>query len=141
MSLEVKGVTKRYGATTAVDDLTFSVAPGTVTGFLGPNGAGKTTTIRVLLGLVRPTAGRATIEGRRYAELAEPAQTVGAVLEQGRFHPGRRGRDHLRVVARAAGIAESSVDEALALVGLRDAGRRRVKGYSLGMRQRLDLAT
>src|SRR3954469_25854552 len=140
-TLEVDGLTKRYGATTAVEDLTFRVSPGEVTGFLGPNGAGKTTTLRALLGLVRPTAGRATIGGTPYAALQEPARTVGAVLEQGRFHPGRRGRDHLRVVARAIGVDEPRVDEVLDLVGLTAAGHRRVKGYSLGMRQRLDIAT
>jgi ABC-2 type transport system ATP-binding protein len=140
-TLEIDSLTKRYGATTAVADLTFTVSPGAVTGFLGPNGAGKTTTLRALLGLVRPTAGRATIGGRPYAGLAEPTRTVGAVLEQGRFHPGRRGRDHLRVVARATGVGEPRVDEVLALVGLERDGGRRVKGYSLGMRQRLDIAT
>jgi ABC-2 type transport system ATP-binding protein len=141
MRVEVRGITKRYGATTAVEDLSFTVTPGQVTGFLGPNGAGKTTTLRILLGLVRATAGTATVDGTRYADLADPARTVGAVLEQGRFHPGRRGRDHLRVVAAAIGVGDDRVDEVLDLVDLRGAARRRVGGYSLGMRQRLDLAT
>src|SRR4051794_13201912 len=139
--LDVDSLTKRYGATTAVDDLSFQVQPGAVTGFLGPNGAGKTTTLRILLGLVRPTSGRATIGGAPYAARAEPTRMVGAVLEQGRFHPGRWGRDHLRVVTRATGVGESRVDEVLELVDLTGAARRRVKGYSLGMRQRLDIAT
>ena len=141
MTIEVSNLTKRYGATTAVEDLSFTVAPGAVTAFLGPNGAGKTTTLRILLGLVRATSGAATIDGARYAELDAPGRTVGAVLEQGRFHPGRRARDHLRVVATALGVAEPRVDEVLDLVGLHAAARRRVGGFSLGMRQRLDLAT
>src|SRR6185503_9540066 len=141
MTLEVRGLTKRYGATTAVEDLSFTVTPGAVTAFLGPNGAGKTTTLRILLGLVHATSGTATIDGARYADLAEPGRSVGAVLEQGRFHPGRRGRDHLRVVARAIGVGEERIDELLDLVGLRAAARQRVDGYSLGMRQRLDIAT
>ena len=141
MTIEVRGLTKRYGATTAVDDLSFTVAPGVVTGFLGPNGAGKTTTLRILLGLVRATSGTATIDGTRYADLEAPGRTVGAVLEQGRFHPGRRARDHLRVVAAALEIEEPRIDEVLGLVGLQSVGRRRVGGFSLGMRQRLDLAT
>ncbi|MFE9098631.1 ABC transporter ATP-binding protein [Streptomyces sp. NPDC007264] len=138
--ITVDGLTKRYGATTAVDALTFEVEPGVVTGFLGPNGAGKTTTLRMLLGLVRPTAGRALIDGRRYAELSAPRRTVGAVLEATGFHPGRRGRDHLRILARAGGIPRSRVEEVLERVGLADAAHRRVGGYSLGMRQRLGLA-
>jgi ABC-2 type transport system ATP-binding protein len=141
MTVEVRGLTKRYGTITAVEDLSFTVTPGAVTGFLGPNGAGKTTTLRILLGLVRATAGTATIEGARYADLDAPGRTVGAVLEQGRFHPGRRGRDHLRVVARAIGVGEERIDELLKLVGLSAAARQRVDGYSLGMRQRLDIAT
>ncbi|WP_330308462.1 MULTISPECIES: ABC transporter ATP-binding protein [unclassified Streptomyces] len=139
--ITVTGLTKRYGTVTAVDGLTFEVEPGTVTGFLGPNGAGKTTTLRMLLGLVTPTAGRALIDGRLYAELSEPRRTVGAVLEATGFHPGRRGRDHLRILASAAGIPYTRVDEVLERVGLADAADRRVGGYSLGMRQRLGLAS
>jgi ABC-2 type transport system ATP-binding protein len=139
--VSVDGLTKRYGAVTAVDHLTFDVEPGVVTGFLGPNGAGKTTTLRMLLGLVTPTAGRALIDGRPYAELAEPRRVVGAVLEATGFHPGRCGRDHLRVLAEAAGIPRSRVDVVLERVGLTDVAQWRVGGYSLGMRQRLGLAS
>ena len=124
----------------AVDRLDFEVDPGTVTGFLGPNGAGKTTTLRMLLGLVAPTSGAATIDGRAYRQLADPAQRVGAVLEQTGFHPGRSARDHLRVLATAAGLAPARVDEVLEQTGLAAAARRRVGGFSLGMRQRLGLA-
>jgi len=138
--IEVEGLTKRYGSTLAVDELSFSVAQGTVTGFLGPNGAGKSTTLRALLGLVRPDGGRATILGRRYRDLDRPAEQVGAVLETTDAHPGRSGRNHLRVLARAARLPVSRVDEVLELVELGEAARRRVKGYSLGMRQRLGLA-
>jgi ABC-2 type transport system ATP-binding protein len=138
--IAVEGLTKRFGSTVAVDGLSFAAPAGAITGFLGPNGAGKTTTLRCLLGLVRPTAGVATIDGRVYRELAEPMQRVGAVLEQTSFHPGRRARDHLRVLAAAAGLPASRVDEVLRLVGLADHKRRRVRGYSLGMRQRLALA-
>jgi ABC-2 type transport system ATP-binding protein len=138
--ITVAGLTKRYGPVSAVDGLTFSVEPGQVTGFLGPNGAGKTTTLRMLLGLVAPTAGSALIGGQRYAELAEPRQVVGAVLETTGFHPGRTGRDHLRVIASSAGIQRSRVDQVLDQVRLTDAAGRRVRGYSLGMRQRLGLA-
>ncbi len=138
--IEVEGLTKRFGSTLAVDDLTFSVRPGTVTGFLGPNGAGKSTTMRAILGLVRPTAGRTAILGRQYRELDEPVQRVGVLLETFDAHPGRSGRNHLRVLAVAGGIPKSRVAEVLALVDLTEAGRRRVKGYSLGMRQRLGLA-
>jgi ABC-2 type transport system ATP-binding protein len=123
-----------------VDDLTFSLEAGTVTGFLGPNGAGKTTTLRVLLGLAEPTAGRALVFGRRYRELDQPARLAGAVLESNDFHPGRSGRDHLRVLALAADIAPNRVDEVLDLVGLLAPSGRQVKTYSLGMRQRLGLA-
>jgi ABC-2 type transport system ATP-binding protein len=139
-SVTVAGLTKRFGATRAVDDLSFSVPPGVVTGFLGPNGAGKTTTLRALLGLVRPDRGSARIGGRRYAELDNPRRVVGAVLEAGGFHPGRRGRDHLRVLARPARITDARVDEVLEVVQLTPAAHRRVGGYSLGMRQRLGLA-
>ena len=138
--IEVEGLTKRYGSTLAVDELSFSVAQGTVTGFLGPNGAGKSTTLRALLGLVRPDGGRATILGRRYRDLDRPAEQVGAVLETTDAHPGRSGRNHLRVLARAARLPVSRVDEVLELVELGEAARRRVKGYSLGMRQRLGIA-
>ncbi|RBY87303.1 ABC transporter ATP-binding protein [Blastococcus sp. TBT05-19] len=124
----------------AVSDLAFTVEPGSVTGFLGPNGAGKTTTLRMLLGLVRPDSGTATFDGVPYAALPRPVRTVGAVLETA-FHPARSGRDHLRVYCRAAGLPVSRADEVLAQVGLADAGRRRAGGYSLGMRQRLALAT
>ncbi|MBD3942175.1 ATP-binding cassette domain-containing protein [Microbacterium sp. NEAU-LLC] len=139
-SLEFSGVTKRFGAVTAVADLSARVEPGRVTGFLGPNGAGKTTTLRILLGLVRASGGHATIGGRRYAELDRPLQTVGAVLEASSFHPGRTGAAHLTIYAQAAGIPRGRVDEVLGLVGLGDAGGRKVAGYSLGMRQRLGLA-
>ncbi len=139
-AIEVTGLTKRFGETTAVDDLSFSVAGGRVVAFLGPNGAGKTTTLRALLGLINPTSGAATIEGSAYAQLADPVRTVGAMLDGGMLHPGRKGRDHLRTLARAAGLPDARVDELLELVGLGDAGRKRTKGYSLGMRQRLGLA-
>jgi ABC-2 type transport system ATP-binding protein len=138
--IEVHGLTKRFGSTLAVDDLTFSVKPGTVTGFLGPNGAGKSTTMRAILGLVTPTAGSTTVLGRQYRELDEPVRRVGVLLETFDAHPGRSGRNHLRVLALAGGITRSRVDEVLALVDLGQASRRRVKGYSLGMRQRLGLA-
>ena len=138
--IEVEGLTKRYGSTLAVDDLSFSVAPGTVTGFLGPNGAGKSTTLRAVLGLVRPSAGTTAVLGRPYRELHRPLERCGAVLETFDAHPGRSGRNHLRVLAAAAGFTASRVDEVLALVELTDASRRRAKGYSLGMRQRLNLA-
>jgi ABC-2 type transport system ATP-binding protein len=133
-------LTKRFGELVAVDELTFSLRPGTVTGFLGPNGAGKTTTLRLLLGLAEPTAGQVLVFGRRYRELDDPARRVGAVLESNDFHPGRSGRDHLRVLALAAEIPPSRVEEVLALVELGAVAERRVKTYSLGMRQRLGLA-
>ena len=138
--IEVEGLTKRFRKTVAVDDLTFSVQPGTITGFLGPNGAGKSTTMRAILGLVRPTDGRTSVLGMQYRDLDEPVRRVGALLETFDAHPGRSGRNHLRVLAVAGGIPRSRVDEVLSLVDLREAGRRRVKGYSLGMRQRLGLA-
>ena len=138
--IEVHGLTKRYGSTVAVQDLSFAVTAGRVTGFLGPNGAGKSTTMRAILGLVRPTAGTTTVLGRPYRELDRPEKRVGALLETFDAHPGRSGRNHLRVLALAGGIPRSRVDEVLALVELGQAGRRRVKGYSLGMRQRLGLA-
>jgi ABC-2 type transport system ATP-binding protein len=138
--IEVTSLTKRYGKTVAVDDLTFAVEEGRITGFLGPNGAGKTTTLRVLLGLVEPTTGAATIMGRAYRSLDEPAVQVGAVLEATGFHPTRSGRNHLRVLAAATGVPISRVDDVLALVKLEQWGRRKVKTYSLGMKQRLSLA-
>ena len=139
-AVEIAGLTKRFGAVEAVRDLSFTVQPGRVTAFLGPNGAGKSTTLRALLGLVRPTAGTATFGGRRYEELDRPSAQVGAVLEDASFHPGRSGRDHLRVLAAAGEHPPSRVDELLGLVGLADAADRRVKGYSMGMRQRLGIA-
>ena len=139
--IEVRSLSKRFGAVTAVDGISFDVEPGKVTGFLGPNGAGKTTTLRMILGLARPTSGSATIGGSRYRDLSDPARTAGAVLERSGFNPGRRARDHLRAVARAARIRESRADETLELVVLRNAARRRAGQYSLGMRQRLALAT
>ena len=138
--IEVRGLSKRFGSIEAVRGLDFSVVPGRVTGFLGPNGAGKTTTLRMLLGLVTPTAGTATIFGRRYAELADPVRHVGAVLEATSFHPARRARQHLKMMTLASGIAESRIDEVLGLGGLADSAQRRVGGFSLGMRQRLELA-
>ena len=136
----IEGLTKRFGPVLAVNDLSFSVPPGRVTGFLGPNGAGKTTTLRILLGLVHPTGGSAPINGLRYADLTDPARTVGAVLEATSFHPGRRARDHLRILATAAQIPLARVDETLDRVRLANAAHRRVGGFSLGMRQRLGLA-
>jgi len=138
--IEVEHLTKRFRSATAVDDLSFSVPRGRITGFLGPNGAGKTTTLRVLLGLALPTSGRASVAGKRYRELEVPLETVGAVLEASNYHPARTGRNHLRVLAAAAGIANARVDRVLAEVELSDAARRRVGGYSLGMRQRLSVA-
>ena len=140
-SIEVRDLTKRFGSVTAVDGVSFEVQPGVVTGYLGPNGAGKTTTLRMILGLAHPTSGTATVEGSRYVDLDEPARTVGAVLERSGFHPGRRARDHLRTVARAARLPDSRADEVLEAVALTDAGGRRAGQYSLGMRQRLSLAT
>jgi ABC-2 type transport system ATP-binding protein len=136
----VSDLTKRYGDVAAVDGLSFTVEPGRVTGFLGPNGAGKTTTLRVLLGLATPTAGTATVAGVRYDHLPRPVRQVGAVLEGSAAHPGRTGRDHVRVICRAAGVPLARADEVLAVVGLTAAARRSVKGYSLGMRQRLAIA-
>ncbi len=138
--LEVRDLTKRYGSTTAVENLTFAVPPGRITGFLGPNGAGKTTTLRALLGLVAPTAGEALVTGVPYRQLADPLRTVGAVLEASSYHPSRSGRNHLRVQAKAAGIPSARVEEVLADVELTGAERRRVGAYSLGMRQRLSVA-
>jgi ABC-2 type transport system ATP-binding protein len=139
--IEVRGLTKRFGPVLAVDRLSFTVEPGEVVGFLGPNGAGKTTTLRMLLGLVRPDAGSATINGSSYPDLPEPLHQVGAVLEASSFHPGRTARNHLRVQALAAGVDPSRIDDVLEFTGLTDAADRRVGGFSLGMRQRLGLAT
>jgi ABC-2 type transport system ATP-binding protein len=138
--IEVENLTKRFRKTVAVDDLSFKVREGAITGFLGPNGAGKTTTLRVILGLVHPTAGKATVMGRLYRQLESPTQQVGAVLEATDFHPGRSGRNHLRVLAAATGIPRSRVEEVLEVVDLQGAAGRRAGGYSLGMRQRLSLA-
>jgi len=138
--IEIRGLSKRFGAVDAVRDLSFTVPAGQVTGFLGPNGAGKTTTLRTLLGLVRPTAGEALIDGQPYQRLREPRRVVGAVLEATAAHPGRRARDHLRVLAGAARVPDGRVGEVLAAVGLGADGHRRVGGFSLGMRQRLGLA-
>ena len=138
--IAVEGLTKRYGKTLAVDDLSFAVERGQVTGFLGPNGAGKTTTLRILLDLVRATSGTTLIDGKRYRDLDDPAKRVGSVLEATNFHPGRKGRNHLRVLARPQGIPDSRVDELLELVDLTEAAKKRVKTYSLGMRQRLTIA-
>jgi ABC-2 type transport system ATP-binding protein len=139
--VRAESLTKRFGTVVAVDDLSFALEHGTITGFLGPNGAGKTTTLRMLLGLARPTTGRALLFGQAYAQLANPIHRVGAVLEATDFHPGRSGRDHLRMLAEAVDVPRARVEEVLELVELSGAARRRVKTYSLGMRQRLGLAT
>jgi ABC-2 type transport system ATP-binding protein len=138
--IDVSGLTKTFGAVKAVDNLSFSVPAGTITGFLGPNGAGKTTTLRCLLGLVGPTGGTATIGGRVYRDLPEPANTVGAMLEASSFHPARSGRNHLRVYCTVNGYPDRRADEVLDLVGLTKAANQKVRGYSMGMRQRLGLA-
>jgi len=139
--IEVRALTKSFGDQNAVDGLTFSAPAGKVTGFLGPNGAGKTTTFRCLLGLAEPTSGTALIAGHRYRDLESPRRRVGAVLESNGFHPARTARDHLRVIARAARLDTARIDPLLEVVGLTGAADRRVGGYSLGMRQRLGLAT
>ncbi|MGI9157452.1 MAG: ABC transporter ATP-binding protein [Marmoricola sp.] len=136
----VDRLTKRFGGFTAVDDLSFSVDPGRITGFLGPNGAGKTTTLRMLLGLVQQTSGNATIGGHRYVEIRQPQRVVGSALEATGFHPGRTGRNHLMVLADTAGVDGRRVDQMLELVGIPAAANRRAGGYSMGMRQRLGLA-
>ncbi|MDQ1654253.1 MAG: type transport system ATP-binding protein [Cryptosporangiaceae bacterium] len=136
----VSGLTKQFKRVRAVDDLSFTVEPGTITGFLGPNGAGKTTTLRMLLGLVGPTAGTATIGGVRYTDLPHPLRTVGASLESSSFHKGRTGRNHLRVMCAAAGLPVTRADEVLDATGMTAAANRKVRGYSLGMKQRLGLA-
>ena len=140
IAIEVNDLTKRFGAVTAVDGLSFVAQPGRVTGFLGPNGAGKSTTLRALVGLVRPTAGSTSIGNAPYTSLHQPGRTVGVHLEAA-FHPGRTGRDHLRTFAPLVGADDARCDSVLAAVGLTDAANRRVGGYSLGMRQRLGLAT
>src|SRR5580698_3062748 len=139
--VEAESLTKRFGEVSAVTDLSFALEAGTITGFLGPNGAGKTTTLRMILGLVAPTSGRALVFDHPYAELPRPALRIGAVLEATDFHPGRTGRDHLRMLGQAVDVPDSRADEVLRLVELTEAAHRRVKGYSLGMRQRLGLAT
>jgi len=136
----VSSLTKSFGSRIVVDDLSFTVSTGRVVGFLGPNGAGKTTTLRLLLGLARPDRGSATVAGRRFADLDDPVRTVGASLDSSGAHPGRTGRDHLLALARAGGVHRGRVDELLEQVGLTEAGRRRTRGYSLGMHQRLGLA-
>ena len=137
--VKAESLTKRFGEVSAVTDLSFVLEAGTITGFLGPNGAGKTTTLRMVLGLASPTSGRALVFDGLYAELERPALRIGAVLEATDFHPGRSGRDHLRMLGRAVDVPDSRVDQVLSLVELTDAAHRRVKGYSLGMRQRLGL--
>src|SRR6266705_5556066 len=138
--IEVRGLTKTFGRVTDVRGPSFTVPTGKDTGFLGPNGSGKTTTLRVVLGLVHPTAGEALIGGVPYRSLTRPRRSVGALLEATGFHPGRRARDHLRVLAAADGLPDRRADEVLDQVGLAPAGSRRVRGFSLGMRQRLGLA-
>jgi ABC-2 type transport system ATP-binding protein len=139
-AIEIDSVSKSFGSVQAVSGLSFQVEAGRVTGFLGPNGAGKSTTIRMLLGLVRLDSGTALIDGRTYGDLDEPSRHVGAVLEDASFHPGRSGRNHLRILAAAGGHPPARVEEVLDTVGIADAGDRRVKGYSMGMRQRLAIA-
>jgi ABC-2 type transport system ATP-binding protein len=139
-AIQITGLRKAYGAFDAVHDVSFAAEPGRVVGLLGPNGAGKTTTLHVLLGLAAPSAGTATVHGRAYGDLAYPARTVGALLDAGGLHPGRTGRDHLRVLAAAGRLPARRVDEVLDVVGMTPAAGRRVRTYSLGMRQRLGLA-
>jgi ABC-2 type transport system ATP-binding protein len=138
-AVSVSGLTKTYGSNTVVDNISFTLPAGTVTGFLGPNGAGKTTTLRMLLGLARPTSGEGRLLGQTYASMTHPSRVVGAVLESNDFHPGRSGRDHLRVLAAQSDIDPSKVEDILATVGLTSGAHRPVKTYSLGMRQRLGL--
>jgi ABC-2 type transport system ATP-binding protein len=140
LPIEISGLSKHFGSILAVDNVSFTVQPGRVTGFLGPNGSGKTTTLRMLLGLVNPSSGTATIGGESYRHMANPATRVGAVLEATSFHPARRARSHLRAVARACGQSDARVDATMELVGLKDDAKRKVGGFSLGMRQRLELA-
>jgi len=138
--IEAHGLTKRYGGKTAVDDLSFTVRPGVVTGFLGPNGAGKSTTIRMILGLDAPTAGRVRVNGREYVRQAAPLCEVGALLEARAVHPGRSARDHLRALAATVGVSRRRVDEVIGLAGLEAVAGKRVGGFSLGMGQRLGIA-
>ncbi|GAA4430577.1 ABC transporter ATP-binding protein [Georgenia halophila] len=138
--IEVTHLSKRYGATAAVDDLTFAVRPGAVTGFLGPNGAGKSTTIRAIVGLDRPTSGTATVNGRRYADLKAPLQEVGTMLDGRNAHPGRTAFGHLMGLARTHGMRRARVEQVIGLAGLESVARRRVGGFSLGMGQRLGIA-
>ncbi|MET8623926.1 ATP-binding cassette domain-containing protein [Kitasatospora sp. NPDC004669] len=138
--IEIQGLTKEYDGRRVVDDLTFEVRPGLVTGFLGPNGAGKSTTMRLALGLEQPTAGRALVAGRPYAELADPLRQMGALLDAQALHGGRTARGHLRWLAASNGLPERRVDEVLGQVGLTDAAGRRIRRFSLGMRQRLGVA-
>src|SRR3954454_8795671 len=138
--MEIDKLTKQYGAVRAVDDLSFTLEPGSITGFVGTNGAGKSTTLRMLLGLTSPTAGRALLDGKAYRDLHRPARVVGALIDPDVFHPRRRGRDALRVLAAASDITDARVDEVLELVDLKESQGRRVGGYSMGMRQRLGLA-
>jgi ABC-2 type transport system ATP-binding protein len=138
--ITVSGLTKKYGDRTVVDDVSFELESGTVTGFLGPNGAGKTTTMRMMTGLVPPAAGSATVDGRLYVELPNPGAVVGTLLDASAVHPGRTGRTHLLLLAQTVGVDPARVDEVLERVGLTDAARRRIGGYSLGMRQRLGIA-
>ncbi|WP_246169504.1 ABC transporter ATP-binding protein [Actinotalea subterranea] len=141
VGIRARGLTKRYGSTTAVDDLTFTARPGVITGFLGPNGAGKSTAIRMLLGLARPTSGTITIGDRRMAELEDPARTIGALLDARAVHPHRTAYAHLLAFAQAAGLGRRRVEEVLELVGLDHAATRRVGEFSLGMHQRLGIGT
>ena len=138
--IEARGLVKRYGSTAAVDDLSFTIRPGLVTGFLGPNGAGKTTTMRLILGLDYPSAGTVTVNGRPYAQLPDPMHEVGALLDAGAVHGGRTARNHLLSLAQTNGIGRRRVDEVLGIVGLTDVAGKRSKGFSLGMRQRLGIA-
>ena len=138
--INIRSLMKEYGSVRAVHELSFDVEPGKMTGFLGPNGAGKSTTMRMVMGLDRPTSGTALVNGRQYAELEAPLHHVGALLDAGAMHPGRTGRAHLKIAARTHGIPMSRVDEVIGQVGLDKAARRRIKGYSLGMRQRLGIA-
>ncbi|MEU6431154.1 ATP-binding cassette domain-containing protein [Microbispora sp. NPDC046973] len=140
-AIEIRNLVKSFGPVKAVDGVSFSVEAGSVTGYLGPNGAGKTTTLRCLLGLVTPDSGEALVNGERYVTLPKPAAEVGAVLEATSFHPGRTARNHLRILCTAAGLPDARADEALEQVGLADAAGKRVGGFSLGMRQRLALAS
>ena len=139
--IEARGLAKRYGSTVAVNDLTFSIRPGLVTGFLGPNGAGKTTTMRMILGLDAPTQGSVTVGGRSYRDLPAPMREVGALLDAKALQGGRRARDHLLCLAQSNGIPRSRVDEVLRTVGLEGVARHRAKGFSLGMSQRLGIAS